>query len=224
MAKSNVEIAKDFIEAYNGNRFDELSGYYAEGCVMLSRPYVGLGINTRHDVNGKIVLSMVNPKGPSAGILEPGDEILRASEGAEVWEGQEQLRNGLWGPGVLGSTVTVRIRRRGETKDITLTRGLIEGYSMPIANIRSNLEEFAREWPDHHERIELAIGDGDLVAILSVASGTNITYGKTAIWGATTFLRFKDGKITELQGVDEELMQLKQLGYLIREPKKPTAA
>ena len=223
MAKSNVEIAKNFIEAFNGNRFDEVCGYCAEGCVVLGRPYVGLGIGTRHDEDGKIVLSKVNPKGPSAGILEPGDEILRATEGVEVWEGPEQLRNGLWGPGALGSTVILRIRRRGETMDIALARGLIEGYSLSIADLRPRWEEFAREWPDHHERVELAVGDGDLVAILSVASGTNNTYGKNAVWGATTFMRFKDGKITELQGVDEELNQIKQLGYLIREPGKPAA-
>lgn len=221
MAKSNVEIAKDFIEAFNGNRFDEACGYCSEGCVVLGRPYVGLGIGTRQDEDGKIVLSKVNPKGPSAGTLQPGDEILRATEGVEVWEGPEQLMNGLWGLGVPGSAVKLRIRRGGETIDLTLTRGLIEGYSLSIADVRPKWEEFAREWPDHHERVELALGDGDLVAILSVASGTNNTYGKTAIWGSSTFMRFKDGKITELQGVDEELNQIKHLGYLIREPKRP---
>ncbi len=223
MTKSNVEIAKDFIEAYNGNRFDEAIGYCAEGCVVLGTPYVGLGIGPRQVKDGKIVVSMVNPKGPSAGIMEPGDEILRVSEGTKVWEGQELLRNGQLASGVLGSAVKLRTRRRGETKDITVTRGLIEGYSLPIKDVKHNWEEYAREWPDHNERVELAIGDGDLVALLSVASGTNKTYGKTAIWGSTTFMRFKDGKITELQGVDDELTQIKQLGYQIREPKKPTA-
>jgi hypothetical protein len=221
MAKSNVEIAKDLIEAYNANNFDKAFGYCAKGCVVLRMPYVGLGIGTNQHENGKIIISKVNPKGPSAGIVEAGDEVIRVSEGVEVWEGPELLKKELWALGVLGGEVKLRIRRRGETMDITLTRALIRGSSMPLRNAKPDWEEFAREWPDHHESVVLALGDGDLVAILSVATGTNRTFGKTATWGSTTFMRFKGGKVTEIQGIEEELMQIKQLGYVIREPEKP---
>lgn len=223
MPKSNVDIAKAFVEAFNSNRFDDVIGYCAGDCAAVGSPYVGLGINLRTDAGGGIVLSMVNPKGPSAGVLKPEDEILRVADGREVWEGPEQIKNGIWGPGLEGSTVEVRIRRGGETLDLKLKRGLIEGYSIGIAEVRPNWESFAREWPDHKERIELALGDGDLVALFSVVSGTNKDYGRSATWGSTSFMRFKNGRIVEIRGVDEELMQLKQIGYLIREPKRPQA-
>lgn len=219
MPKNNVDIAKAFVEAFNSNQFDDAAGYCSSDCVVRGTPYVGLGINVRTDEAGGIVLSIVNPEGPSAELLKPGDQILRVADGREVWEGPEQIRNGLWGLGIEGSTIEVKIRRDEKILDLKLKRGMIAGYSMGIAEVRTIWESFAYEWPDHKERIELALGDGDLVALLSVARGTNKDYGRSATWGSTTFMRFKNGKIVEIRGIDEELMQLKQLGYRIREPK-----
>jgi len=220
MPKSNMETAKAFIEAFNDDRFDDALACCSGGCVMRGTPYVGLGIGATQDDAGRMVLTMVNPVGPSAGKLEVGDEILRVVDGDETWEGPERLKNGVWGLGVEGSEIELRIKRGGKVRELKLGRRRIEGYAIPLSELRPNWEAFAREWPDHAERVEMAVEDGDLVAILSVTSGTNKEYGRSATWGSTTFLRFQDGKIVELRGVEEELMQLKQLGYLVREPKK----
>jgi predicted ester cyclase len=159
------------------------------------------------------------PNSPAAGILQVKDEIVRAVDAEKTWETFQDLKSGLWGNGVMGTSVTVTVKRDGKLLEIPLKRGRIEGYDMKLStSIEMSRDYILKYWPDIHAEIKMIIGEGDLVAIYMINSGTNLEYHHSAVWDETDIFRLKDEKIIEMWGVENSYASMKQLGYQILPP------
>jgi predicted ester cyclase len=107
------------------------------------------------------------------------------------------------------------------------------GRAVSIEEIRSQLEDIHRAFPDHrNETVETTV-QGDLVIVLQRTSGTHRGQARTTVYGgmlrgvpATNrrfevlrahWWRFQDGKIVWHQVVSDDLSMMRQLG-LIRDP------
>ncbi|MGZ4493558.1 MAG: ester cyclase [Nocardioides sp.] len=76
-------------------------------------------------------------------------------------------------------------------------------------------------FPDLTIEISHAIGEGDLVAMHVISSGTMLgemagmaPTGKRATWEAVHVERFRDGRVVEHWVVQDQLGMLQQLGFL----------
>ncbi len=74
------------------------------------------------------------------------------------------------------------------------------------------------DWTDFKEEVNLIFGNDDWVATFSTMSGANQEFHRTAVWSGYSIYRLKDSKIIEMMGAEDELSQMKQLGYEIKEP------
>ncbi len=225
MTQTNVEIVRAYIAAINHNEFDRLFDYCSPDCAFYSPPYVGLGVNFDDSSGERLVLLTVAPEGPAAGILQPGDELLRVSENDQAWETFHDLKTGLWGQGVVGTSLHMRLRRGDSTLNYTLQRGLVKGMKIELAGI---LDAWRigkmKEWPDLKTEIQVIFGEGDWVAAYLLNTGTNEEYHRTAIWSECDIFRFSNGRIVEIRTVEDGYANMKQLGFEIREPQREPAA
>ncbi len=58
------------------------------------------------------------------------------------------------------------------------------------------------------------------MATVSTVSGTHAAYGRPATWPSFNVYGLRDGKISELRGLDDLFAQCKQLGYVLTPPAK----
>ena len=222
MSKSNVKIVREYIEEVNNRKnFDVVFDYCDKNCMIHVSPYVGFGINTDDTSGNRVVILKVALRSPAHGHLHAGDELVRVHDDENHWETFEQLKSGLWGQGVVGTSVTFTVRRGGNILTIPLTRARIEGFDQKLADMidiwRTNT---LKDWPDLKTNIDMIFGDGDLVMCYGVNQGTNTEYHRSAVWAEMDLFRLKDGKITEIWGVQDDIAVMKQLGYQIHEPVK----
>jgi SnoaL-like polyketide cyclase/PDZ domain len=219
MSESNVKIVREYIEVLNHNQFDRIFEFCSEECILHGGPYVGIGVAPDDSSGEKIILQTILPNGPAAGFLQPGDELVRAADADEVWETFKELKSGLWGHGVAGTTVTITVRRDGKLLEFHLKRGFIEDAALKLSERINAIRSWSKTWPDLKEEINLIFGAEDLVAVFSTLNGTNQDYHRSAVWSGCSIYRLEDGRIVEIMGVEDEYTQMKQLGYLIREPQ-----
>ncbi len=104
------------------------------------------------------------------------------------------------------------------------------GRPMSIDEIRSQLEDIHRVFPDHRSAAVETTAKGDLVIVLSRTSGTHRGVAQTTIYGGMLrgakptgkhfevlrahWWRFKDGKIVWHQVVSDDLVMMRQLGLI----------
>ncbi len=221
MSQTNVDILKRYLdEVINQKRIDLIPKYISDKYVSHGSPYVGMGMMPDVSSGTKITVKKINPHSPAAGKLMEGDEILRASDGKQSWNTFEEMRNGgTWGQGVIGTSLTVWVRRGNEEKEIHVVRGLVQGFEMTYDLMEPGMSEFFKDWPDVKARLVNVIENGDLVAFQSEYQGNNIRYARSAVWTEFGFVRFSDGKITDWWNSDEEVSTLRQLGYSIHAPE-----
>ena len=90
----------------------------------IPRGYLGLGLHpvalTGGDGTGAMVMS-VDPKGPGAAAGVHQGDVIVALDGEPIRHVQSLLR--ALGPDRVGQTVTLDLRRAGETKQLSLTIG-----------------------------------------------------------------------------------------------------
>jgi predicted SnoaL-like aldol condensation-catalyzing enzyme len=220
MSKTNTEIVREQIEeVINHKHIDRIFDYYSRDCIIHNPPYVGLGLNFDDRSGEYLILTEIASSGPAAGKLRLKDKIVRVKDDVKTWGTFQDLKNGLWGQGVLGTPLTVTVNRDGKLIEIPLERGRVEGFDL---NLSTNIEiwnDFTLKiWPDLKVEIRVICGEGDLVACYLVNSGTNQEYHHSAVWDECDIYRLKDGKIIEVWGVESLLVQMKQLGYQILPP------
>jgi predicted ester cyclase len=104
------------------------------------------------------------------------------------------------------------------------------GHPMSSEEIRSQLEDIHRTFPDHRsEALETTVA-GDLVIVLSRTSGTHRGVAQTGFYGGMLrgarptekrfeilrahWWRFRDGKIVWHQVVSDDLAMMRQLGLI----------
>ena len=107
---------------------------------------------------------------------------------------------------------------------------LNNGRPMSIEEIRSQLEDLHRAFPDLRSETLETTAEGNLVIVLSRTSGTLRGVAQTAIYGGMLrgakptgkhfevlrvhYWRFKDGKIVWHQVVSDDLTMMRQLGLI----------
>jgi ketosteroid isomerase-like protein len=149
-----------------------------------------------------------------------GDEILRAADGKQSWNTFEEIREGgTWGQGVIGTPLTVWVRRGDEEKEIQIVRGLVQGFQMTYDQMEPDMSEFFTDWSDVKAHLVDVIENGDMVAFQAEYQGNNVRFGRSAVWNEFGFLRIRDGKITDWWNSDEEVSTLLPLGYNIHAPE-----
>lgn len=222
MSKSNKQIFQEYIEkVMNPQRFDLIHEYLTEDCVFHTTPYVGMGFMRDVTSGDKILIREIAPNSPAADHLQEGDELVRISDERGVQETYEQLSTSTRGQGKAGTPITLTIRREGKEFDITLMRDRIEAFDTTLSESLEIWKHFMKNtWPDQKSEIVLLVEEGDHLAYYMLVSGTNADYNQLAIWAESGIVLFKDGKITEWWSVEDELSQIGQLGYQIKEPTK----
>ena len=225
MSKSNKQIFQEYIEnVINPQRFELIHDYLSEQCVFHTPPYVGMGIMVDDTSGDKILIQEVTPNGPAAGHLQKGDEVLKVSDESGVRETYEQLKPSTWGQGTIDAPITLTIRREEEVFDVTFTRDRIESFDVLLSDSLEIWKRYMQNtWPDQRSEITLLVEESDLLAYYMLVSGTNADYKQPAVWAESGVVRFQDGKITEWWSVEDELSQIRQLGYQIEEPVKEAA-
>ena len=104
------------------------------------------------------------------------------------------------------------------------------GRPMSIAEIRSQLEDIHRTFPDHQSKAIETTAAGDLVIVLTRTSGTHQGVAQTGIYGGMLrgakplgrhfdvlrahWWRFADGRIVWHQVVSDDLGMMQQLGLI----------
>jgi predicted ester cyclase len=104
------------------------------------------------------------------------------------------------------------------------------GRPTSVDEIRAQLEDIHRVFPDHHSSAVETTAAGDLVIVLTRTSGTHRGVAQTAIYGGMLagatplgkhfealrahWWRFKDGKIVWHQVVSDDLSMMQQLGLI----------
>jgi predicted SnoaL-like aldol condensation-catalyzing enzyme len=107
---------------------------------------------------------------------------------------------------------------------VPLTRSKIDTFDIRMADLWDNFAtDLCKHWPDLHTQIELIFEAGDMVTCYAVNSGTNVEFGRSAIWGEIDIFKVQNGKITEVWSMENTYGQLKQLGFEVREPTREMA-
>ena len=104
------------------------------------------------------------------------------------------------------------------------------GRPMSVDEIRAQLEDIHRVFPDHASTAIETTVSGDLVIVLTRTSGTFRGVAQTAIYGGMLrgavptgkrfevlrahWWRFKDGRIAWHQVVSDDLLMMRQLGLI----------
>jgi predicted SnoaL-like aldol condensation-catalyzing enzyme len=219
MTQTNSDILRSFIdEVTNQKHLNLIPKYLSKKYIAHGTPYVGVGCKSDDKSGDKIIIDGIFPDSPAEGKLMVGDEILRVFDGERTWKTFEELREGLWGHGVIGTPVTVWVRRDNVEQEITIVRGLVKAAEFSYQDVETGSREWIKEWPDLTTHLVNVIEAGDLVAYNAQNQGHNTRYGRSAVWAECGMVRVKDGKITDWWSVEDIYTQFKQLGYSIHEP------
>ncbi len=221
MKQTNSEILRDYFEeVINQKNFANLSKYFSENFIRHGSPYVGMGVMTDTSSGDKVVVRKVNPNSPAANKLLVGDEIIRVTTDGRTFDTYEDLHQGeLWGQGVIGTPLTLWVRRAGKDEEISIVRGLVPAFEISADAHKSGMQMYFEEMPDVKSQLIHVIESGDMVAFQAEFKGSNVRYGRSAVWTEFGFVQFADGKMTDWWNSDEEVPTLRQLGYMITAPE-----
>ena len=224
MLKTNIQIVERYIdEVFNQKHFDQIFNYCSHDCVIHIAPYVGLGLSTE-ERGEQVILTDIAPHGPAHGHLLQGDRLVSVRDEHRTWNTFDELKSGLWGQGVLGTHLTVKVQRAGELYDVPLVRSRVDGWKMKLSKIVDIWRDDIRQhWPGLTSDIKMIFGQDDLVACFLITSGANLEYQHSAIWSESNIYRVVNEKIIEMWSVEDSYAQLKQLGFMITEPVKELA-
>ena len=225
MSQTNIQVVEGYIEQIiNQRRLERLPDFCSEDCVSHAPPYVGLGGNFDDTSGEKLILTQIAPNSPMDGHLQIGDELIRVKHGDRTWETFDELRKGFWARGLVGTEICVTVKRHGNTLSIPLTLGQVEQFDINMLDVfRTAIPYMQKYWPDLKMDIKEIFGSGDMVACYAVNHGTNTEYNRSAVWDEMDIFKLKDGKITEIWGIENSLEEIHQLGYQVNEPVRELA-
>jgi len=159
-----------------------------------------------------IVLALLLGAGATYGATPPPDESARNLDVLKRYgelgrQGEYALQAALWSPDARNN-----------------------GRAVTISEIREQLEDLHRTFPDLRSETLETTATGDLVIVLQRTSGTHQGVAQTEIYGGmlrgarptgrhfeilrTHWWRLKDGKIVWHQVVADDLLMMRQLGLI----------
>lgn len=220
MSMENIKIVEEFIEqVINQKRLERLPDFCSEEAICHAPPYVGLGVNFDDTSGEKLVLTQIAPTGPAHGHLKLGDELVRVRSEEQTWESFETLRRGLWSRGLIGSEITITVRRHENMVTIPLKLSRIDQFDIRLSEFFKMVIPYLQQyWPDLRMDIRQIFGVGDMVTCYAVNHGTNLEFHRSAVWSKMDLFKLRDGRITDLWSVENALDELTQLGYQVSEP------
>jgi steroid delta-isomerase-like uncharacterized protein len=98
-----------------------------------------------------------------------------------------------------------------------------------LASVETNMRDLRTAFPDLAVRVDRAVASGDLVAIHWSGAGTNTRRaagfpgtGRQIRLSGMAFVRFRDGRMIEEWGVNDNLALVRQLGLAVTPaPQQP---
>jgi predicted ester cyclase len=219
MVIKNSDILRGYFdEIVNQKKLEKLPQYLHEQFISHRSPYVGLGLATDDGSKGKVIISTIHPGSPADGKLQVGDEILQFQDGEHTWNTYAELRSGMWGQGMIGTTVSIRVKRAGEEHEYQVMRGLVEGFQFSYSFMHDAIPNYFDEWPDIHFHLVHILEAGDMVAYYGENQGRNIRFNRSAIWGECGMVRVQDSRIIEWWSQEDSFSWMRQLGFALQEP------
>ncbi len=219
MTESNIEIVRGYIETVNRNEFQRVYEFCSEDCIFHVPAWVGVGLRLDVSSGQHVIVRSPVQGGNASAVLKTGDEIIQVSDAQHAWTTFQEIKDGVWGQGIPGTPLTIVVRRNGQTLELRLERGIIPASDEKLCEyLEIWRNDKLQNWPDLKCEIQTIFEKDDLVAFFAVDRGTNLEFGRSAIWSECDICRVKDGKIAEMWVVEDVFQQLTQLGYTIREP------
>ena len=215
--KSNVEIVRDVLEqVVNQKRIDAWDEYFSREYVARGAPYVGMGFSRESTGEHHIIYAVV-PGSPADGKLEVGDELLWVEDEWQRWATYEDIPEGIRSH--RGDTLMLGVRRRNQTLECEVVRGLVRGFDTDNDRAKSEMLDFmTKEIPDLSVDVKLTLADGDMVVCLMEYRGTHAHFKREATWREAWFVRLSEGKIVESWPLPDIDAYCRQLGYRITPP------
>jgi predicted SnoaL-like aldol condensation-catalyzing enzyme len=222
MEDKNILIVRECLEQIiNFKHFDRLYDYFSEGCIIYNTPYVGMGIRYDDSSGERFLVNQVAPHAPASGKLFKGDEILTVRDGNKTWQGFEQLSEGMWGFGAIGTIITITLQREGQNQEVTIQRGLVQDFDMTVADYAGDWQRIlTRDTPDQNVEIDRIIAAGDQVAYYATNTATHTKHKRSAVWSECNIMRLEGGKIVGWWGVEDALSTYRQFGFRLVDPGK----
>lgn len=220
MAKSNKQIVQELFDIFNRRSMDEIDQYVAEDCVNVWEAFITSGFWLKAE-DGKAVVEDVAEWGPSAGKLQPGDEILSIQEGDRIYDTLEALVYTPWGlnPNV---KICIRARRNSEVIECEVTPMVDKARRDPWPPSRwiEGMKPFFESHPEFRFEMEYMIEEGDRVACFFTFSGINKKFNNRPFaFSEVEVFGLANGKIIWFFEVHNTAYELTQQGYRIFPPE-----
>lgn len=218
-AQIRTVINKLYNDLINERRFELWDEIFHPDCISHTHPYVGVGIMHDESQGDKVLIKAVAAESPAEGKLQPEDEIIKVQDGEQIWHGFDEVRTGVWGLGIPGTSLTISVKRDEEILDIPITRGMVKSFDNLLSTFQEPMKYYyEQECPDYKIEINQIIIEGEMAAVYFTCSGTNITYQRFAFYPGVELYRFDKGKIIENWSIYDNLSEMKQVGYQVLPP------
>lgn len=216
--QANEMTAKAWINASYTSKQEMLSSIQnnmAEDGLNYPGRFVGFGFNWNPDLEeGRMVVMRVIENSPAEGILQSGDEFISV-EGVEV--NQKNIdEEKLAFSGLPGKQVNAVILRDGKTKNISVTRGIVNSSNTKEQSLESISEADEANWTTIDFRInEVASNKKEnTVYVWHWHKSLNTTFDLEFEQNVVTRFMFNEaGKVTVRSDLSEERLVQSQLGF-----------
>lgn len=213
---ANIEKATQWVTAINSGKEEALAAVealMADDGEMYRDRYVGFGFTwDPSDDEGRMIVGTVTPESPAAAVLLPNDEFLSV-RGVEV---NEANMDKLDFRGKPGEVVEAVILRDGESIEIAVARGIIEGPSSKAQTLEWMATGDADSWAPDKWELHEAIGDGNVVYVWTQSWDTDDNSGLPVDTHNVTRFQFNEaGQVMALGNLSEDRFALEQTGWTI---------
>ncbi|HAY84464.1 MAG TPA: hypothetical protein DCY42_05950 [Chloroflexi bacterium] len=214
---SNKDVVLGYFKhVVNGKDFSALETYVHPDFLTGSIPYIGMGVGMDSSSGDKVLVNYVYSDGPSAGKLQVGDQIVFVRDGDRLLETFKEITETPWGWGGLGTKFTLGVVRAGQKIEIEITRGIVDGLQMALADFKESWERNVKQkTPDQKVEILQIIEEGDTVACLTTSTATHLDFDRRYLIPVAEFFKMKDGKIIENWSVGDNGAFFQQMGFKI---------
>jgi PDZ domain-containing secreted protein len=208
-------IARGWVEAAHKGR-DAFMAYVkehmAEDGVWEANRYVGFGFQMDPMNDEQLVVTMVSPDTPAAGVLKEGDVFVSVADVPATAENRDRMAF----RGKPGEPIKAVISRDGKEMPIEVSRGVIAKEDDKATVLRGISLSDPEAWPVDEGKVVDVVGEGNVVFVVDEVTETEDDTGITYTDRSVTRLEFNDrDQVVRGWSLDEGRFVLEQLGYTI---------